>query len=240
MSKEAISTKGLTKKFGEVSAVNNISLTIKKGELFGLLGLNGAGKSTFMKLLTGQMTPTSGSSKVLGVDPSKEPVRVKERIGIVPEIESPPSFLTPTEYLNYVGLVRGLDSKEEKTEKWLKKMDLLEYRDVMGKNLSKGTKQRTVLAAAFIHEPEMIFMDEPFIGLDPYHQKITTEFMESYLEKGGTIFLCTHILEIAEKLCHRLAIVHKGRILVKGTVKDIEAEGESLSKAFLRITERNE
>ncbi len=238
MASKVVETKDLTRKFGDLIAVNQVSLNIGSGELFGLLGPNGAGKTTLLKLLTGQLEPDSGYSNVLGVDPTKNPIKVKERVGIVPEVESPPSFLTPREYLQYVGLIRDLDDCEEKAEYWLDFMDLLEHQNVLGKDLSKGTKQRLMLGASFIHEPQLLFLDEPFIGLDPFHQKKVKEYLSEYLNKGGTIFMCTHILEIAEKMCHRIAIIHRGRIVACGTVNELTKGNEALDSAFLRLTGR--
>ena len=239
MASNVIETKGLTKNFGDLVAVDHISLTLKKGELFGLLGPNGAGKTTLLKMLTGQLEPSEGNSRVLGVNPSSDPMEVKGKIGIVPEIESPPSFLTAKEYLQYVGLVRELEDIEEKAQQWIDFMDLAEFQDVPGKDLSKGTKQRLMLAAAFIHKPSLLFLDEPFIGLDPYHQRTVKEYLAGYLENGGTIFMCTHILEIAEKMCSRIAIMHRGKIVASGILEDLTQKGEALDSAFMRLTGRS-
>jgi ABC-2 type transport system ATP-binding protein len=238
MNSSVIHTKALTRKFGDLVAVNNISLDIQAGELFGLLGPNGAGKTTLLKLLTGQLAPNSGGSNVMGIDPSKEPIAVKSTIGIVPEIESPPSFLTPREYFEYIGLIRDLDNIQERAEHWIDFLDLSEYQDVPGKDLSKGTRQRVMLGAAFLHKPKLVFLDEPFIGLDPYHQKQVKEYLSSYLKNGGTIFMCTHILEIAEKMCTRIAIINKGEIVTCGTLSDLTEDEEGLDSAFLRLTGR--
>jgi ABC-2 type transport system ATP-binding protein len=236
MSSSVIHTKGLTRKFGDLVAVNNISLDIHAGELFGLLGPNGAGKTTLLKLLTGQLEPNSGGSNVMGIDPSIEPIAVKRKIGIVPEIESPPSFLTPREYFEYIGLVRDLDKVQERADHWIDFLDLSEYHNVPGKDLSKGTRQRVMLGAAFIHKPPLVFLDEPFIGLDPFHQKQVKEYLSSYLKNGGTIFMCTHILEIAEKMCSRIAIINKGKIVACGTLSELTKVDEGLDSAFLRLT----
>jgi ABC-2 type transport system ATP-binding protein len=238
MVNQVIKTNALTKKYGDLIAVNNITLNIKEGELFGLLGPNGAGKTTLLKILTGQLAQNSGNALVLGIDPAKEPISVKGKIGIVPEIESPPSFLTPKEYFQYVCLVRDLEDAEKRASHWLDFMDLREFQDVPGKDLSKGTKQRVMLGAAFIHKPKLVFLDEPFIGLDPYHQKMVKEYLGQYLKDGGTIFMCTHILEIAEKMCSKIAIINKGKIVTSGTLNELIHDKEALDSAFLRLTGR--
>jgi ABC-2 type transport system ATP-binding protein len=236
MSSQVVETRDLTRKFGDLTAVNTISMNVEKGELFGLLGPNGAGKTTFLKLLTGQLEPTTGSSTVLGIDPAKNPVDVKTKIGIVPEIGMPPSFLTVREYLQYIGLIRNLESREEKAEYWIKFLDMEDVQNTLGKDLSKGTRQKLMLAAGLIHEPPLVFLDEPFIGLDPYHQKKIREFLSEYRSKGGTIFMCTHIMEIAEKMCTRVAIIDHGGITARGTMKELVGEGETLADVFLRHT----
>ena len=234
MVEKVIDIRDLTKKFGDLTAVDNVSLHVKKGEIFGLLGPNGAGKTTLLKSLTGQLEPDSGDTKVLGHIPTKEPIAVKEKVGIVPEVESPPSFLTGKEYLHYIGLIRDLDDIENKSRKWIEFFDMADVQDTMGKDMSKGTRQKLMLAAAFIHKPPLLFLDEPFIGLDPYHQKHVQEYLSNYLKKGGTIFMCTHILEIAEKMCSRIAIINHGKIVGMGTLSELTKKNESLNAAFMR------
>jgi ABC-2 type transport system ATP-binding protein len=238
MTENVIEMASLVRKFGELVAVSDVSLSIGKGELFGLLGPNGAGKTTLLKLLTGQLDPTSGSAKVLGIRPYQDPVEAKRKVGIVPEVESPPSFLTGKEYLHYIGMIRDLEGIEERAKNWIRYLNLEEFQDVLGKDMSKGTKQRLMLAAAFIHDPPLLFLDEPFIGLDPNHQKKVREHLKKYLSNGGTIFMCTHILEIAEKVCTRIAIIDRGRIVAIGTLDELTGENETLDEAFLRLTER--
>jgi len=239
MKDHVITTSELTKKYGDLVAVDRITLTIEKGELFGLLGPNGAGKTTLLKLLSGQLEPDKGHSQVLGINPAEDPIAVKGSIGIVPEVESPPSFLTSMEYLQYIGLIRELKDIEKKAKQWIEYLDLQDAADVPGKDLSKGTRQRLMLGAAFIHEPKLLFLDEPFIGLDPYHQKKVKEYLSGYLKNGGTIFMCTHILEIAEKMCTRIAIINHGKIVALGTQSELTQEKESLDSAFLRLTDKN-
>jgi ABC-2 type transport system ATP-binding protein len=234
MAVNVIETNGLVRKFGDLTAVNNVTFKVKKGIIFGLLGPNGAGKTTLLRILTGQLEPTTGKATVMGLDPTVEPLAVKNKVGIVPEVESPPSFLTAKEYLHYIGLIRNLEGIEEKTDHWIDFLDMTDVHDVMGKDMSKGTRQKLMLAAAFIHKPPLLFLDEPFIGLDPYHQKQIREYLEGYLTNGGTIFMCTHILEIAEKMCTKIAIINKGKIVAKGSVSELTKKDETLSNAFMR------
>ncbi len=219
-------------------AVGDVSFTVGKGEIFGLLGPNGAGKSTLLKLLTGQLDPSSGSCTILGADPYKDPLAVKRGIGIVPEIESPPSFLTGREYLHFIGLVRDIKDIRERTEVWIERLDMKEVATAPCKDLSKGTRQKLMVAAAFIHEPQLVFLDEPFSGLDPRYQRLLREYITGYLERGGTVFMCTHLLEIAEKMCTRIAIIDRGRIAAIDTPSKIGREGETLDEAFMRLTEK--
>jgi len=238
MTTSVIKTKNLLRTFGDLAAVDNISFEVNKGELFGLLGPNGAGKTTLLRLLTGQLEPSKGSSKVLGIDPSTDPIEIKNKIGIVPEIESPPSFLTPKEYLLFIGLIRDINKMESRAQYWIDFLDMVDIQNFPNKDLSKGEKQKVMLAAAFIHDPSLLFLDEPFMGLDPYYQKQVKDHLRKYIANGGTIFMCTHILELAEKMCTRIAIIDHGKIIAEGTLKELTRKGESLDKAFLRYTKR--
>jgi ABC-2 type transport system ATP-binding protein len=234
MVQKVIEIQNLTKTFGDLTAVNDVTLSVTRGEVFGLLGPNGAGKTTLLKSLTGQLVPDSGDTRVLGHIPVQEPITVKRKTGIVPEVESPPSFLTGREYLQYIGLIRDIEDIESRTRYWIEFFDMTDVQDTMGKDMSKGTRQKLMLAAAFIHKPQLLFLDEPFIGLDPYHQKKVQEHLSDYLANGGTIFMCTHILEIAEKMCSRIAIINRGKIVGLGTVGELTHKNESLNDAFLR------
>jgi ABC-2 type transport system ATP-binding protein len=173
----------------------------------------------------------------MGIDPASDPMGVKRAIGIVPELESPPSFLTGREYLHFVGLVRDIPDIESKAERWIDMLDMRDAARTPCKDLSKGTRQKLMIAAALIHDPPLVFLDEPFSGLDPKYQRLLREYLADFLEKGGTVFMCTHILEIAEKLCTRVAIINKGMIVAEGRPDAIGEKGEKLEEAFLRITD---
>jgi ABC-2 type transport system ATP-binding protein len=229
-----IEAKNIVKDFGGMKALNDVTIIVEKGDFFGFFGPNGAGKTTLIRILTGQLEPTTGTVGVLGVDVVKFPMKVKEIIGIVPEVESPPTYLTAYEYLYFVSQVRKLDRVDDRIEKWLGFFDLESKKGTICKDMSKGMRQKLMLASAFIHEPELLFLDEPFINLDPIYQKLLREHLEEYVAKGGTVFMCSHILEIAERLCNRLAIVNLGRVVAQGTKADLLRDGESLERVFLR------
>lgn len=237
MADRAIETSNLERRFGSLIAVNKVTFDVQKGELFGLLGPNGAGKTTLLKLLTGQLEPTSGRCSVLGINPADDPIGVKRSIGIVPEVESPPSFLTGKEYLQFIGLIRDIKNIEEKADHWIQFMDMAEVQNTPCKDLSKGTRQKLMVAAALIHEPPLVFLDEPFAGLDPHYQKLVKDYLVSYLKGGGTVFMCTHILEIAEKLCTKIGIISRGEIVAIGSPGELMKDGEALDAAFIRYTE---
>jgi len=233
-----IEARELSKSFGEVTALDRVSLSVGEGALFGLLGPNGSGKTTMIKVLTGQIRPTSGSATVLGLDAEKEGIKVRERVGIIPEQESPPSFLTAMEYLEFVGAVRKIPDIGKRAEKWF---DLLEFRDkkdVLCKDLSRGTRQKLMFAQAFIHEPVLALIDETLINLDPIMQDVVKEFLAGYVRKGNTVFLSTHILEVAEDICSGIAILHKGKLLHSGPLADLTARGEHLPEFFLSLVRK--
>lgn len=230
----AIEATDVTMDFGGMKALDKVSISVEAGDTFGFFGPNGAGKTTLLRILTGQLEPTSGSVRVLGVDVVKEPIRVKELVGIVPEVESPPTYLTAHEYMYFVGKVRKLDDLEARIDKWLAYFDLESKKGTICKDMSKGMRQKLMLASAFIHEPKLLFMDEPFINLDPIYQKLLREYIEEYVSNGGTVFLCSHILEIAERLCNRLAIVNLGRVALQGRKDELVRGGENLEQVFMR------
>ncbi len=230
---DAIVAKNLTRKFGELKAVDNVSFSIAKGELFGLLGPNGSGKTTMVKMLTGQLKPTHGNATVLGIDVLKNPIKVRTLVGIIPEQENPPTFLTAEEYLHFVSKIRNLENVEEKCGEWFDFLEFGDQRDALCKDLSRGTRQKLMFAQAFLHAPSVAFIDEPLINLDPIIQRKVKDFMVDYVKKGGTIFFSTHVLEIAEEICTGIGIILNGRLIHKGTMKALK--GQRLENFFLKL-----
>ncbi|HSA38371.1 MAG TPA: ABC transporter ATP-binding protein [Methanoregula sp.] len=234
-----LEAKNLTKKFGDVTAVDNVSLFVEKGSLFGLLGPNGSGKTTMIKMLTGQIRSTGGSGTVLGLDIGKDPIGIRERVGIIPEQETPPSFLTATEYLEFVGEIRKIPDVLEKSEWWFDFLEFGDKRDVLCKDLSRGTRQKLMFTQAFIHNPALALIDEPLINFDPIMQRKVKDYLSEYVRKGNTIFISTHILEIAEEICTGFAILNKGILLHSGTVADMKAHNRHLDEFFLSLVRKD-
>ena len=231
----AIELNNLTKQFGDIKAVNDISLSIKQGELFGLLGPNGSGKTTMIKVLTGQIKPNKGNARVIGVDVLQNPIKVREQVGIIPEQETPPSFLTAEEYLQFVGQVRKISDIDERCKKWFQLLEFEDQKDVLCKDLSRGTRQKLMVAQAFLHEPPLAFIDEPLINLDPVIQRTLKDFLQDYVHQGNTVFFSTHVLEIAEEICTRIAIIDKGRLLHEGSMHELKKNKQHLEEFFLKL-----
>jgi ABC-2 type transport system ATP-binding protein len=230
----AIQIDDLTRAYGDVTAVAELSLTVAEGELFGLLGPNGAGKTTTMEVLTGQITPDSGRVRVLGVDPVTEPTAVRELVGVLPEKESPPSFMTPREYFDFVGAVRGLDDEtvDERTDTWADRLGFAEKLDTMATDLSRGQQQKVMIAGAFFHEPAVVFIDEPLANLDPIVQERVKRFLREYREAGNTVVITTHDVDVAAELCSRVGVVHGGGLVADVRPSELPAD-ETLLDVFL-------
>jgi|TARA_B110000263_G_scaffold223319_1_gene212974 ABC-2 type transport system ATP-binding protein len=223
----------LSKRYEEVLALNEVNLTIERGEFFGLLGPNGAGKTTLLKILTGQLRTTKGEADILGMNIEDNIMEVKSKIAIIPEQESPPSFLTPREVLEMVASIRKLD--KPKIEFWIDFFDLQPMEGRVCRNLSRGQKQKVMLAAAFISETELMFLDEPFINLDPIVQTKVRDWLVEYVKEGGTVFLNTHLLENAQRLCDRAAIIHEGKIQSVIKLNDLDKQNINLEQLFHEI-----
>ena len=230
-----IEANDLTKEYGSVTAVNGVSFSVAEGELFGLLGPNGSGKTSTIRILTGQVRPTSGSARVMGLDVAKDPVGVRRLVGIIPEQETPPSFLTAEEYLRFVARIRNLDAVDERCDRWFDLLEFGDKRDVLCKDLSRGTRQKLMFAQAFLHEPRLALIDEPLINLDPIMQRTVKDFLQEYVRDGATVFFSTHILDIAAAICDRIGIIHNGRLLHTGRVDDLAGSGRHLESFFLDL-----
>lgn len=223
------------KRYGDVTAVNNLSFSVKKGELFGLLGPNGSGKTTMIKILTGQIKPTFGRASVLDVDVLSDPLHIRELVGIVPEQETPPSFLTAEEYLIFISHIRKIRNYENQIDTWFHRLDFLDQKNTLCKDLSRGTRQKLMVAQAFLHEPLVAFIDEPLINLDPIIQRVFKDFLLEYISKGNTVFFSTHVLEIAEEICSEIAILDKGSLLFKGSMDSIKGKQINLESFFIKL-----
>jgi ABC-2 type transport system ATP-binding protein len=212
-----------------------VDLSIGKGELFGLLGPNGSGKTTMIKMLTGQIKPTSGTLKVHGINVLEDPLRVRELVGVIPEQETPPSFLTAEEYLHFVAKIRKMEHYEETCEKWFEFFDFGDQKNSLCKDLSRGTRQKLMFAQAFLHEPELAIIDEPLINLDPVMQRKVKDFLQDYVRNGGTVFISTHILEIAKEICTSIGIIYRGKLVYTGCLEDPWLQGKNFEEFFLEL-----
>jgi ABC-2 type transport system ATP-binding protein len=233
-----IEVKGLSKSYGQTKAVDCVDLSIGKGELFGLLGPNGSGKTTMIKMLTGQIKPSSGTLKVHGINVLEDPLRVRELVGVIPEQEIPPSFLTAEEYLHFVAKVRKMEHYEEVCEKWFEFFDFGDQRNSLCKDLSRGTRQKLMFAQAFLHEPKLAIIDEPLINLDPVMQKKVKDFLRGYVKNGGTIFISTHILEIAKEICTSIGIIYRGKLIHTGRLDYPFLQDKNFEEFFLELVGR--
>ena len=231
----AIHVQGLGKLYGSKVALEDISFDVEEGAFFGCFGPNGAGKSTLLRILTGQIQQTSGEATVLGLDCRNQAIQVKRVIGIVPEVESPPSYLTAAEFLYFSGKMRQVEEVEKKVERWLDFFDLQESRGTLCRDLSKGMRQKVMLASAFIHEPRLLFLDEAFINLDPIYQRKLREYLLQLRSEGRTIFLCSHILEIAQRLCQKVIVLNRGRLVAQEDMETLRGRGEDLESLFMRL-----
>ena len=229
----AISTDSITKKYGDIAALETLSITIEEGELYGLLGPNGAGKSTTIGILTGQIVPDAGSVTVLGRDPITDPLSVRAAIGILPEKESPPSLLTPREFLRFCGKVRELpdDQVEEAVQTWADRLGYQDVLDVLSADLSRGQQQKVMITAAFFHDPQLVIIDEPLANLDPLVQERVKRLFQDHRDAGNTLILSTHNVDVAGAICSRVGILNKGSLVAEIRPGAI-ASDESLLDVF--------
>jgi ABC-2 type transport system ATP-binding protein len=231
---------GLTRRFGDVDAVRGLSFHVERGEILGFLGPNGAGKSTTVKMLTGMLRPTAGRASVAGFDIAETPLEVKRRIGYVPESGAVYDNLTAAEYLDLVASLHHLDIERSRvrSEELLQLFGLLGDQHRRIAEFSKGMRQKVLLASALLHNPDVLFLDEPLTGLDANAALIVKELLRSLAAQGKAIFFCSHILEVVERICGRIIIIDKGVIITEGTAQSICAgTGTStLEQAFSQLT----
>jgi ABC-2 type transport system ATP-binding protein len=235
----AVETRGLTRDFGSFRAVDGIDLAVPAGSFYGFLGPNGAGKSTTIKCLTGLLRTSSGSMRILGIDPIADPVTVKRRIGVVPEDLALFDRLTAPETLAFVAQVHGLDDGTAKTRAGdlLGMMDLKDAGNTLVVDFSHGMRKKLSLAAALLPAPRLLFLDEPFEGIDAVASRQIKDLLHGFVARGGTIFLTSHILEIVERLSTHIGVIAHGRMVAQGPIDDLRAQspGRSLEELFIGL-----
>ena len=227
---------------GAVKAVDSLNLCVPKGEIFGFLGPNGAGKTTTIKMMTGILTPDSGTISINGYDIQKNPLEAKQSIGYVPDNPDVYEKLTGMEYLNFMADMYRVP-KKERSERIEYYLDMFQLKDAAGdliKSYSHGMRQKIVISGALLHKPALWILDEPLVGLDPRSAHLLKEEMKRHCEQGNTVFFSTHILEVAEKLCDRVGIIHKGKLIAVGTLEELKSSEKtaSLENIFLELTEQ--
>jgi ABC-2 type transport system ATP-binding protein len=224
-----ISTQGLTRYFGELVAVDSVNLQVAPGQFFGFLGPNGAGKSTTIKMLTGLLAPTSGRIEILGLDLGSHPVEVKRQIGVVPEGMALFGRLTGAEFLSFAGRMYGLDRETtaKRVAELLEFMQLADQPKKLVTDYSHGMQKKLAMAAAVIHGPKVLFLDEPFEGVDAIAAGTLKSMLQRMIARGATIFLTSHVLEIVERLCSHVAIIHQGRLVAQGSLEELRAGVEA-------------
>jgi ABC-2 type transport system ATP-binding protein len=238
----AVDLQGVTKRYNEIVAVNNMNLTIEPGEIFALLGPNGSGKSTTLKILMGLVQPNAGAIKVLGIDVQKDPVAVKQHVGYVPESPNIYEFLTGIEYLDFIADIYGVPTaeKQQRITEYLKALQLEGREGDMINSYSDGMKKKISLISAFLHKPKLLILDEPLNALDPRSARIVKDLLHELKTQGVTTILSTHVLEIAEALCDRIAIMYQGNILALGTMEELRSRASmpnsGLEDIFLKLT----
>jgi ABC-2 type transport system ATP-binding protein len=240
----AVRVHGLVVNYGSFTAVDNLSFTVRTGEIYGLLGPNGAGKTSTLKVLVGVHEPSAGEIEIFNT-PFSDEVAAKSQIGYVPEEVFLLDSLTPREFLEFVVSIRRLDRDvvNSRLERLTSAFELRQYFDTPIATLSMGNKQKVAITAALLHEPKLLVLDEPLIGLDARSSKILKELITFHAKKGGAVVFSTHIMEVAEKLCTRVGIINNGKIVGEGTVDELRklvksAEG-SLEDIFLKVTEQD-
>jgi ABC-2 type transport system ATP-binding protein len=235
--------RGVVKRYGGFTAVAGLDLEVARGEIFGFLGPNGAGKTTTIRMVAGVLRPSEGRIHLGGDDLVEEPERAKARLGYIPDRPYLYEKLSGGEFLRFVAGLWGQDGEEAeaRADRLLELFDLVAWKDELIESYSHGMRQKLLISSALIHQPEMILVDEPMVGLDPRSARLLKDLMRAFVDGGGTIFLSTHTLEVAEALCDRIAILHEGRVIAQGTMDQLRAQAEAgggahLEDIFLQVT----
>ena len=234
-----------TKKYGDKTAVSQLDLTIGKGEIYGFIGHNGAGKTTLLRLINRLITPDQGCVMVQGqegqiyidgVSVKEDPIACKKKMAYIPDNPDLYEFMTGIQYLNFIADIYGVSSevRQERINRYAEKFEMKKNLAMGISSYSHGMKQKLALISAWIHEPRLIIMDEPFVGLDPKASHLLKEMMHEFCQEGGSIFFSTHVLEVAEKLCDKVAIIKGGRLIRSGTMEEVKGDA-SLEKVFLEM-----
>jgi ABC-2 type transport system ATP-binding protein len=238
-----IVTEGLTRYYGTLAAVQDLDLSIRAGELFGFLGPNGAGKSTTLRMLAGILRPTAGRAYIAGHDVQAEPLVAKRAVGYMPDEPALYEQLTGREFLRFIGGLYGLSDAhvDARAADLLALLGLAEKADDVLQGYSHGMRQKVVLCTALLHAPRVLLLDEPLAGLDPHSARRVKDVLREFCQRGGAVLLSTHTLEIAERLCDRIGILHHGRLIAAGTMNELRlrahsADGATLEDLFLQLT----
>jgi len=232
----------LTKRYGDFTAVDGIDLVVPSGNIFGFLGPNGAGKTTTIRMIAGVLLPTSGRIIIGGDDLAENPERAKSRLGYIPDRPYLYEKLSGREFLRFVAGLWGADGKvtAERGQRLLDLFDLSHWQDELVETYSHGMRQKLLISSALIHQPEIIVVDEPMVGLDPKSARILKDLLRTYVANGGTVFLSSHTLEVVEVLCDGLAIIHEGRIIAQGNMGELRKQAQAgeahLEEIFLKVT----
>jgi ABC-2 type transport system ATP-binding protein len=231
----------LVKRFGELTAVDDISLTVPRGEFFAVLGPNGAGKTTTIKILAGLITPTSGRARIGGYDVQTHPLEARRRLAYVPDFPFLYEKLTPGEFFRFMAQIFQMDAKraEPASRELTGRFGLGPYVNKPIEGLSHGTRQRVAIVSALLHDPEVFVIDEPMVGLDPQHARVVKDVLKERSVAGMTVFVSTHQLSVAEEMADRIAIIHKGRMAALGTKEELRRQSGAagpLEAAFLALT----
>jgi ABC-2 type transport system ATP-binding protein len=238
-----IELKDLTKRYSDIMAVDNINLFIPKGEIFGFIGPNGAGKTTTINMLGGILAPTSGTVAICGINMEEHPEKAKSKIGFIPDRPYLYEKLTGMEFLRFTADLYGVDEDAflRKAREKLEMFSLTDRSDELIESYSHGMKQRLVMAAALLHDPEVIIVDEPMVGLDPVAINLVKNLFQRLAKQGVTFFMSTHTLKVAEDVCNRIGIIHKGSLIALGTTEDLKRDAHAaeadLEQVFIRLTE---